>query len=450
MASFLGKQAIVVGAGMGGLAAAGALADYFERVIVLERDRLPSHAAHRAGTPQARHVHVLLAGGQRAFESLFPAVTAELAKAGAGAIRMALDTRSEVAGYDPFPQRDLGWDNFSMSRPLAEYVVRKELGKRSNVELRDHCRVDALVATGANGSAVSGVRLAGHNRAGEILPADLVVDASGSGALTLAALRSTGSPVPAETRIGVDFTYATAIFSIPDDAPTDWKGVFTFPNPPANNRGALMMPIEGDRWILSLGGPHGDAPPGDRDGFLAFAEQLRTATIYRAIKGAKPVTDVARFTFQESIRRHFERMVSFPRGLIPVGDALCRFNPIYGQGMSVAAQEACILRDLLAARALASDPFAGLPQVFFAAIQEVIDTPWTTAAVQDFAYPRTRGERPPDIDTTLKLASALNRAAAGDPNVHKLAVEVRQLLKPRSAYHDPAFAAQVYASMADL
>jgi 2-polyprenyl-6-methoxyphenol hydroxylase-like FAD-dependent oxidoreductase len=186
------------------------------------------------------------------------------------------------------------------------------------------------------------------------------------------------------------------------------------------------------------------------DGFLAFAEQLRTGTIYGAIKGAKPVGDIARFAFPESVRRHFERTAFFSRGLIALGDAVCRFNPIYGQGMSVAAQEACILRDLLAARATAGDPLEGLPKAFFAAIQGVIDTPWVTAAVQDFAYPQTRGERPPDIENTLKLAAALNRAAARDANVHKLAVEVRQLLKPRSAYLDPAFVAQVYASMAEL
>jgi 2-polyprenyl-6-methoxyphenol hydroxylase-like FAD-dependent oxidoreductase len=450
MASLLGKQAIVVGAGMGGLAAAGALADYFEYVIVLERDRLLSEVAHRAGTPQARHVHVLLAGGQRAFESLFPGVTEELANAGAVPMRMAVDTRSELAGYDPFPQRDLGWDNYSMSRSLAEYVVRKKLAKRANVELRQHCRVAAIAATSANGAAVSGVRLAGHNGEGEFLAADLVVDASGSGALSLAVLQSTGHPVPAETRIGVDLAYATTVFSIPDEAPSDWRGVYTFPDPPLSSRGGLMMPIEGDRWILSLGGAHGDVPPGDLTGFLAFAERLRTATIHRAIQRAKPVAEVARFAFPESIRRHFEQMVSFPRGLIALGDALCRFNPIYGQGMSVAAQEACILRDLLATRAAARDPLEGLPQAFFAAIQELIDTAWATAAVQDFAYPQTRGERPPDIENTLKLALALNRAAARDANVHKLAVEVRQLLKPRSAYRDPAFVAQVFASMAEL
>jgi len=444
----LGRRAIVVGAGMGGLAAAGALAEYFERVIVIERDKLGSDAAYRSGTPQARHVHVLLAGGLRALESLFPGITAGFVEAGAVPIRMALDTRSEVAGYDPFPQRDLGWDNYSMSRPLAEHVVRNALAKRANVELKDQCRVREIVAAAASADAVSGVRLAGRNGGGEFLGADLIVDASGSGALTLAALQSVGMPLPVETRIGVDFVYSTALFSIPDDAPSEWKGVFTFPNPPASSRGALMMPIEGNRWIVSLGGAHGDTPPGDFDGFLAFAERLRTTTVYRAIKGIKPLAEVARFGIPESTRRHFERLESFPRRLVPLGDAICRFNPIYGQGMSVAAQEARILRNILATRAAALDPFEGLPQEFFAATQEVIDTPWVTSAVQDFAYPQTRGERPPDIENTLRLARTLNHLAACDADIHKLTVEIRQLLKPGQALNHPALVAQAQALVA--
>jgi 2-polyprenyl-6-methoxyphenol hydroxylase-like FAD-dependent oxidoreductase len=362
---------------------------------------------------------------------------------------MALDVRSELAGYDPFPQRDLGWDNYSMSRPLAEYVVRKQLAKRANVELRELCRVGAIIAV-SDGERVTGVRLARQGSQGEILPADFVVDASGTGLLTLAALQSTGRTAPAETRIGVDLAYATTIFAIPDDATSEWKGIFTFPNPPETSRGALMMPIEGNRWILSLGGAHGDSPPGDLDGFLDFCRQLRTTTIYRAIRDAKAVDGIARFAFPESIRRHFERMASFPQRLVPLGDAVCRFNPIYGQGMSVAAQEACVLRDLLALRAGAGGQLEGLPQAFLAAIQEVINTPWNTAAVQDFGYQQTRGERPADVENTLKLALALNRAAARDASVHKLAVEVRQLLKPRSAYLDPAFVTRVHAEMAEL
>jgi 2-polyprenyl-6-methoxyphenol hydroxylase-like FAD-dependent oxidoreductase len=448
MTAQVGRQAVVIGAGIGGLAAACAVSDYFENVIVLERDELPERATSRAGTPQAQHTHALLGGGARALESLFPGFTTALTEAGAATYRIGLDVLTEMPGFDPFPRRDLGWDAYAMSRPLAEYAMRQKLLKRPNVVLRDNCRVARLVTTDETG-AVSAVRLAGSRGTGETLAAELVVDTSNRGVLTLDALKATNRQVPAESTVGIDMAYATALFAIPDDAQRHWKGVFTFPKPPEGRRGALMLPIEGNRWTLSLGGAHGDAPPGDLDGFLAFAKELRTPTIYRAIKDAEPMGDVVRFAFPESVRRHFERLESFPRGLLPLGDSVCRFNPIYGQGMAVAAKEACVLRDLLAARESAIDPLDGLAAAFFAEIQEVLDTPWTTAAVADFVYPETRGDRPLDLETTLSFGQAIVRLAARDPDVHKLRMEVLNLLKPRSVYRDPAFVARVRAVMAE-
>jgi hypothetical protein len=153
------------------------------------------------------------------------------------------------------------------------------------------------------------------------------------------------------------------------------------------------------------------------------------------------------------VRRHFERLDVFPRGLLPIGDAICRFNPVYGQGMSVAALEACLLQRLL--QRLAgdrlggdSDPIAGLAPTFFAEIQTLIETPWSVA-ILDFVFPDTRGQRPADFETTLKFGIALTRLAAEDPDVHKLTVEVQHLLRPRSVYRDPALVQRVLAKMAE-
>ena len=449
MAAVIGKQAIVVGAGIGGLAAAGAAADHFEHVIILERDSLPSSLEPRAGTPQAQHTHALLGGGKHALESLFPGFTAALMGAGAVCYRAGLDLLAELPGFDPFPQRDVGWDAYSMSRPLIEKVVRQQLQKRQNIEIRESSRVEKILTSDTNGGTVSGVRVADRDAPGETLRADLVIDSSSRGALSIAALHTTDHPVPAKTTVGIDMAYATTVFSIPDDAPHNWKGVYTFPDAPQGKRGALMLPIEGNRWILSVGGAHGDAPPGDLKGFLAFAEQLRTQTIYNAIKNAKPASEVVRFAFPESVWRRFERLDSFPRGLLPFGDVICRFNPIYGQGMSVAAKEACVLRDLFDARATERDPLEALAQTFFAEIQDVLDTPWATAAVADFVYPETRGDRPADLESTLKFGQAMVALAARDADVHKLRLEVMNLLKPRSVYRDPDFVARVRGVMAE-
>jgi 2-polyprenyl-6-methoxyphenol hydroxylase-like FAD-dependent oxidoreductase len=392
-------------------------------------------------------VHALLLSGQRALSELFPGFEQDLARAGAVPLRAGLDVRIERPGYDPFPQRDLGWISCAVSRPTIERAVRRRVESRENTTLRQRCRVQDVLAS-PDGEAVTGVRYENENGASETIAADLVVDASGRGALTLALLQSIGRPLPEETTIGIDLGYATCVFDIPDDASTDWKGVMTFGQAPQNSRGGLMLPLEGNRWMATIGGRHGDVPSGDAEGFLTYARALRTPTIYNAISHAKRLDGVARYGFPESVRRHFERLDVFPRGLLPIGDAICRFNPVYGQGMSVAALEACLLRRLLDGLGGDSNPIAGLAPAFFAEVQTLIETPWSVA-ILDFVFPDTRGQRPADFETTLKFGIALTRLAAEDPAVHKLTAEVQNLLKPRSVYRDPALLERVFAKMAE-
>jgi 2-polyprenyl-6-methoxyphenol hydroxylase-like FAD-dependent oxidoreductase len=214
--TLIGSQAVVVGAGMAGLPAARALADYFEHVVVLERDTLLLDASHRTGTPQSRHVHALLGGGQRALADLFPGFEQDLAASGAVPLRVGLDLRAEIPGYDPFPQRDLGLIAYSMSRPLIESIVRQHVEQRyPRIAIRDRCRAQNIVARPDN-AAVSAIRFENGDGKSETLPADLVVDASGRGNLTSAFLKAIGHKQPEETVIGVDIGYATAVFAIPE------------------------------------------------------------------------------------------------------------------------------------------------------------------------------------------------------------------------------------------
>jgi 2-polyprenyl-6-methoxyphenol hydroxylase-like FAD-dependent oxidoreductase len=201
--------------------------------------------------------------------------------------------------------------------------------------------------------------------------------------------------------------------------------------------------------MATLGGRLGEVPPGDAEGFLTYAQSLRTPTIYNAIKHARRLDGVARYGFPESVRRHFERLDGFPRGLLPIGDAICRFNPIYGQGMSVAALEACLLQGLVERLAENNDPIAGLAPAFFAEVPMLIETPWSVATL-DFAFPNTRGQRPADFEMTRNFGIALTRLAAEDPAVHKLTAEVQHLLKPRSVYRDPALVQRVLAKMTEV
>jgi 2-polyprenyl-6-methoxyphenol hydroxylase-like FAD-dependent oxidoreductase len=433
----IGKQAIVIGAGMAGLAAAGAVADYFERVIVLERDRLPNQAVPRLGVPQSRHLHALMPGGQRALTNMFPHLEQDLADAGAVPLRVAGEIRMEIPGLGPLPSRDFGWLLYGASRPLIELTTRRQAESLPNLTIRPRYRVLELTAT-LDGSMVTGVRCESADGRQEVLAADLVVDASGRGAPTLALLRWSDQPEPDEIVIGVDLHYTTATFVIPQDASTDWKGVATHPHAPERSRGGYMLPIEGGRWVLTLTGRLGERPPAEPDGFMDYARRLETQTIYNAIKHAERQGGFRRYANPASIWRRFDRLNSFPDGLVPIGDSICRFNPVYGQGMSVAAQEARLLSQLLKERATKADPLAGLARTFFSESLPLIEAPWNMSAVPDLVYPETRGKRPADFESRLKYDGALLRTAMHDAAVHRLLTEVQQLLKPPGVLQDPA------------
>lgn len=442
MSGSIAKQAVVIGAGMGGLCAAKAVAPFFETVTVLERDALPQTPSPRAGTPQDRQLHVLLAGGSRALESLFGGIENKLIKAGAAKVQLNRDVRLEYPGCDFLPRRDLGVPITCQSRPLLEWICRQELQREPNVEIRPRRRVSAL-SPSADLDAVTGVQFDQDGAVGTI-PADLIIDASGRAAPTLSFLEATGRTKPPESEIGIDMAYGSVIFEPPSDPP-DWKLVNHLAAKPQGLRSGVIAPLEGERWIVTLMGAHGDGPPNDLDGFRAFAKSLRAPTIYNAIEGAKPLSDIIRFNLPSSLMRHFDKVERFPRGLIPLGDSICRFNPVFGQGMSVAAQQAVALRHILESRRAEADPLAGLADAFFAEARATVETPWAVA-MSDLAYPQTRGERPADFAQRMQFQARLQRLMIEDPTVQKVVTEVNHLVRPRSALRDPELVERVRAA----
>jgi 2-polyprenyl-6-methoxyphenol hydroxylase-like FAD-dependent oxidoreductase len=444
MANAIAKEAIVIGAGMGGLAAAAAVSRHFEHVTVLDRDTLPSEPAPRIGTPQARHPHALLPSGQRALEQLFPGLTEALEAGGVVKCRAGIDMIWERPGYDPFPIRDLGFDNLFMSRALLEFACRQRLLTYENVTLLATSRVTEIMASAAG--VVFGVRHEDAEGREVMLPADLVIDASGRGGPTMALLKTLGPPETEVTEIGVDVGYASALFDAPEHEPGRWRGVFHMPKAPESSRGAFLFPLEGRRWLIGIGGRHDERPPTDIDGFMAFLKGLRTQTVYDAACRAERVSEIYGFNVPANVRRHFERLPRFPRGLIPIADAVCRFNPLYGQGMSVAAMEARLLDQLLERRKGSADPLDNLAPAFFEEIQPLLATPWSVSE-NDFIFPQTRGVRPADIDRRLQYGAALLALAAQDAEVHKTMIEVNSLLRPATALREPQIASRVMALM---
>jgi 2-polyprenyl-6-methoxyphenol hydroxylase-like FAD-dependent oxidoreductase len=282
----------------------------------------------------------------------------------------------------------------------------------------------------------------------DTLASDLVVDAAGRGSRAPRWLTEMGYQQPDETTIGVDFAYSSTKFLIPDWYDERERLLIFFGPAPLCPNGAIMGEIQDRTWHVSLAGRFGDYPPDDEDGFFAFAKSLYTPKLYSLIKDAKRVDEIKHYRYPTSLLRHYERLTSFPEGFVVLGDAISSFNPVYGQGMSSAAQQVDALRGLLAVRAAESQGLAGLAQAFFSKAAEVVATPWALAAGQDLAYPQTTGVRPPNMEENGQYFAMLNRLAQEDTEVFRLMTEVFQLARPLSALMDEPLRSRVLAQRA--
>jgi 2-polyprenyl-6-methoxyphenol hydroxylase-like FAD-dependent oxidoreductase len=439
----LGRRAIVIGAGMAGLSAARPLSAHFHEVIIIDRDNLPHETNWRHGVPQGRHPHVLLGGGLRGLETLFPGFGNHLASVGAVPLDSGFDLLMEVPGFAPYPRINSGWQVYGMSRPLIERTLRREVARIANVRIYTGFKVDRIISDPTTGAA-TGIKCNTAGGMTEVLHADLIVDASGFGSLTMELLKATGRHLPQETTVGVNIRYASTLLGgcrIRDG----YKSAMTFPDAPRRCRLGLILAAEKGNYHVILQGRVSDMPPVDHHGFLEYAQELPTPTVYEAIKTAKWITDITPFSFPESRRRHFGAVADFPRGLVPIGDAICRFNPIYGQGMSVAIKEACLLSELI--RAVDRDSLGTLPVAFLSKAEAIVDDPWNMSAIPDFVYPDTAGERPADLENKLNFQLGVTRLATCDGEFYRLLLEIRHLLKPWNLLDDPSIADRVKAEM---
>ncbi|HET8657821.1 MAG TPA: FAD-dependent monooxygenase [Micromonosporaceae bacterium] len=384
-----GSSAVVVGAGMAGLLAAQALSGTFAEVTVVERDHVGQSAAHRPGLPQDRHVHTLWAGGLQAIDALLPGIEEDLVAA--GGYRVAF--WSDFQWLLPIGRWCTRWPAtqgiVSCSRTLLEHVVRVRVRRAGRVRLIDGQRVTGLRLGPAG--AVRGVELAprGHQSPGDELPADLVVDAGGRRSGLVGWLAARGLAQPAESTVDPFVGYATRLVTLPPHQQADFKGLYVQLAPPRHTRGGIMFPIEGGRWVVTLLGACRDYPPTDPDGYLEFARSLRSTMLYDTVKDAEPASPVWGHRHTANHRRHYERLSTMPAGLLAVGDSLCAFNPIYGQGMTVAALQARALGTLVRQRVRAPADAARLSRPAQRVMAKIAGQAWMVSATEDLRYPVT-------------------------------------------------------------
>jgi 2-polyprenyl-6-methoxyphenol hydroxylase-like FAD-dependent oxidoreductase len=433
------RQAIVIGGSMSGLLAARVLADHYERVIVIERDHLPVAPTARAGVPQARHAHLLLLRGQRILEALFPDIQAELAAAGAPLLSLTADWAFFQHGAWS-PRFTSPYYLRTCSRDLLEACVREWLRQRGNVRFLERQDVVGLLSS-ADRQQVVGVRVKSRSTGQEqALAAALVVDASGRESSAPAWLTALGYAAPQETTINAFLAYASRWYRRPASMSSGWQAVVVNGQAPNEPRGGVLCPVEGDRWIVTLGGIGGTYPPTDEAGFLEFARALPQPAIYEAIKHAEPLTPVYGYRRTENRLRHYEQLARRPDGFVLVGDAVCAFNPVYGQGMAVGAMAAEVLDQALREqrRRHADGDVIGLAHRFQHQLAQVNKTPWLLATGADLSWPTTVGGRPTRVDRLMqRYIDGVMQLMVHDQQTLCAFLEVIHLLRPPAALFHP-------------
>jgi len=438
-------RAVVIGASMSGLLIAKVLSGHFGQVEIVERDRLPDRPEFRNGVPQSRHAHVLLRAGLDALDRLFPEFATELERAGAVPIEPPREMPwLNAAGWSG--RFGAGLSILTSSRELTESLVRNRVKAIPNVAFRTRTEVVGLTiqegrVSGVRARARDGLR-PDSSQAVE-LEADLVVDASGRMSKTSEWLEESGYDRPREVTISSHLGYASRIFKRPSRR-LDWKGLLIGSTPDAP-RGAGVLPLEGDRWIVTLGG-YGRAsnPPIDEPGYNEFIRSLRSQVLFNALRDVEPLSQIYGYARTENVRRYYELLRRRPDRLLVIGDATCCFNPIYGQGMSIAGLAALAVDRSLrkSADPLQRDTLISAQR----AIARVCGDAWLLATGEDLRYATTDGGRGATRPHERAIQLYLNRVilrSNQDVIVSRALTRVIHLLDPPTALFRPGVIARV-------
>lgn len=391
-------HAIVIGGSMAGLLTARVLSDHFSRVTIIERDTLPDGEAHRAGVPQARHLHGLLVKGQQIMDVLFPGFTDDMNARGCPQGTWAYDTAFRVLGGWT-PRFDSGIRSNASGRVTLEHLVRTRIRRIPNIAFMPNHQVEALVSDDG-GRTVAGVRLFSRaDKTETTLTAHLVVDASGRGSKASAWLGALGLSTPEVTIVNAHTGYASRWFRHAPEMTLEY-GVVGIQTSPAIGlyRGGGYLVAEDDTIVVTLIGANGDYPPTDEDGFIEFARSLATPVLYEIVRHAEPTSPIYGYRKLESQQRHYERLADLPDNFIVTGDAAVALNPIYGQGMTTAALEALELMKLLQ-RVDVMD-LSGFSRRFQRRLHQITRGPWLMATSEDMRYPGVEGGKP-DLMTRM-------------------------------------------------
>jgi 2-polyprenyl-6-methoxyphenol hydroxylase-like FAD-dependent oxidoreductase len=437
------RHAIVIGGSMAGVCAARELCKYFDKVTVIDRDAYPIGAHERPGVPQSRHVHALLLRGRLELDRLFPGFERTMLERGALEINF---------GRDFAALRPEGWSErrpnsittLFASRVLIESTARELLRRHTNVELVERAEAVGFETVSNGAPRVTGVKVNPRDAgAPYTLSADLIVDASGRSSKCPAWIEAMGLRMPEETVVDSHTGYASRWYKVfPERRPADWwwKGIWIDPIAKNFSSAGVLFPVENNRMIVTMAGIGGHYPPSDEDGFTAQLARLRSPIIAQEAALAEPMSGVYSYRQMANRWRHYEKWNARLDGFVALGDCVCAFNPVYGQGMTSGALSSIILGEMLAKNG-AADP--ELPRKFFAAQAKFQAEPWGLATGADFRIAGTEGARPFISRLLDPVMRRMFEVQSDDPQIGELLGEVINMVKPPSELFKPAMMARI-------
>ncbi|SDC53543.1 FAD-dependent monooxygenase family protein [Actinokineospora iranica] len=403
------RLAVVAGGSLAGLLAARVLHEFADEIVIVEPDTLPAGPAHRAGAAHGDQFHILLGMAQHLLSHWFPTLLGDLVADGAVPLAAGADGRMFTDGRmrPPIPGDRL----LPVHRPLLEWHIRRAVLALPNIRLSG----DRVVGLCAFPGRVTGVRLASGEH---ITDTDLVVDATGRSSRLSDWLVRLDYPPPPKRRLNLDLGYATTLYHrYPGQRLDDLLAVHSARSANWAAPGvSCVAPISRDRWICTVSGYGADRPNRDPEEFTTRCLREPAAAFRALVEECVPAGPVSAYRFPHSIRRDFHELTRFPAGVVPVGDAVASFNPIYGQGVPSAALHASALGAWLR-----TDEDA---HGYFRRVKVLVDAAWQTSVIEDFRLPHVTGQRPRGHRMLRVLSGAIDRAAMTDPVVARRFADV--------------------------
>ena len=429
-----GGRAVVLGGSIAGLLAARVLTESHGEVIVVDRDPLGEETGARRGTPQAHHLHGLLGRGHDILEELFPGLTTDLLAAGAHAGDMLANSRICLGGFR-FQQAPSGLSTICASRPALEAAIRHRVLASSRIQILGSRDVVGLVTTSDRRRVVGATVVPRDGSPEEQLDGDLVVDATGRGSRLPRWLEAAGYPAPEQQRVVVRVGYASRNYRLAPGALAGDLVLVSAPTPSTPRGGGLSL-VEGGRCLVTLMGVLGDNPPTDPAGFDRFAADLALPDVARVMRSSEPLDEPVGYRYPASVRTRYDLMAGFPEGLLVLGDAVCTLNPIYGQGMTVAALEALALRDHLARGAAPGAP------AYLHEVGRISGRAWDMATSADLAFPEVEGHRTTAGRVLGRYVARVQAGATHDSRLGTAFLRVTSMVDPPQSLFRPSVLAR--------